>query len=101
MYPVCQSSCLNVFNACGKPFWLNCFLEVQEEFGLQTSVAENGSVIQHYNAEGDYVRGSGTPVFEAKFNKCTGAAARARPAAAAFALVLALAAAAGLALAGP
>ena len=101
VYPVCQSSCLNVFNACGKPFWLNCFLEVQEEFGLQTSVAENGSVIQHYNAEGEYVRGSGTPVFEAKSNKCTGAAERARPAAAAFALVLALAAAAGLALAGP
>ena len=92
---------MNVFNACGKPLWLNCFLEVQEEFGLQTSIAENGSVIQHYNAEGEYVRGSGTPVFEANANKCTGAAARTRPAAATVALALTLTAAAGLMLVGP
>jgi len=99
VYPVCQSSCLNVFNACGKPLWLNCFLEVEEELGVLTSVAANGTVVQHYDAEGLYVRGSGTAVFERKANKCTGSAPRPRPTAAAFALLalvsLLLAAAAG------
>ena len=95
VYPVCESLCMSVLWACGKP--LSCLLEVEQELGLQTSVAENGNVIQHYNAKGEYVQGSGTPVFEPEGNECTGAVARARPTAL---LALLLAAASCLGLAG-
>ena len=70
VYPVCKVACDRVYRACRKPHWLDCTIEIEEEAGLQTSV-RNGETVEHYDADGKYIKGTGTPLFEEDDGKCT------------------------------
>ena len=70
VYPVCKVACDKVYGACRKPHWLDCTIEIEEEAGLKTSV-RNGETVEHYDADGKYIKGTGTPLFEEDDGKCT------------------------------
>ena len=82
VYKVCTSSCMTAYTLCGQPAWLRCDLEEEETLGRPESIycdppgsGENCMLHKHFMEDGgEYVKGSGTLVFEPDIRKCTGGA---------------------------